>query len=191
MAKLRTGELVLDLNEGQILEGRKYCYVAIEQYTNRIVLTPTDNNDAIDAHEDPVIKEHLLDLPHEVIRLEDAYRINTSGHADEGDLTDYIGENDYTVEAGPTHVNGVIMPKHLVLTVVRATRPEYDDDQDDNMDIAEPTSLEDLDDMLADIEDFDGLKDYAKSCGIDLIKKDWRKTITSKIRTYWKKRGIR
>lgn len=183
MAKLKDGLLVLDRNEGQVLEGARFAWVGINLYDKSIVLTPTNDN-AMRTIDDP--KQGVIyDFPHEVKETDDGYAIEVMG------LEEHIGQNEYTAVPGSVqHIEGIVLPPYLTLKVARDEMPAAQPGATQVYNGPAPKSLAEVVDLINDMSSKE-LKAYAESLGINLIKKDWRKTIASKVLTYWKKRGVR
>ena len=178
MAKLRTGQLVLDRNEGQMLEGVNYVYVGVNTLTNDIILTPTTNNTPREIDDGDLVLGAHTEYPHVVHATEEGYVIEVNN------LCDYIPEADYNVNEGATHIMGIVLPKYLMLEKVRVEEDEAYNDEE------LPESLKEVDTLIENMSSTD-LKNYAKALGIKLIKKDWRKTIISKVHTFWKRKGVK
>lgn len=174
MATLRKGELVLNLEEGQLLEGYGFVYVGVNVYNHDIVLTPTNKAETIMV-EDVLHGDHE-ERPHAITVTEEGYVIEVNG------LTQYIEETDkYTAIKGKTALQGVVVPAHLVLSL-----PVPEDEDDYNGLDNEPETMEELEEALSEMS-LDELREYAQRLGIELIASDWRKTIISKIKTWWKR----
>lgn len=175
MAKLRKGELVLSLEEGQMLKGYDFVHVGINVYTFGIVLTPTNDGEPIEVEDDPILGNHE-EKPHTIKVTDEGYVIDVKN------LTDYIPATDeYTTVKGKSTLGGIVMPPHLVLVL-----PTPEDESKFEDDYEAPKNMEELEEQLNDLS-LDELREVAEYLGIGLIQSDWRKTIISKIKTYWKK----